>query len=102
MAVRSVIGDVPYPGPAREEQEICPQRQLIRAGRGTHLTQVPHDRQAHQGLLAFTDSARSVLETIVLGNPKSRQKTAPARQEEEPLVQGLERLKGPQGSLGII
>ncbi len=59
-------------------------RRLIRPGRRTHITQIPHDRQAQPGLLAFTDPARSILKTLPSENPNSLQKTAPARPEEQP------------------
>ena len=69
---------------------------------GTRFTQVPHDRQAHQGLLAFTDPARSSPEAT---DPQKsrihfRRPGQPGRRKN-PLVQRLESLKGPQGTLGI-
>jgi hypothetical protein len=74
----------------------------LRRRPGTHLTQIPHDRQTHQGLPAFTDPARSSLETIdprKTRNHFRRQHQPDCR--KNPLVRGLERLKGPQRTLGI-
>src|SRR6202034_1043838 len=54
------------------------------------------------GLLAFTDPARSVLETI--DPQKTRNHFRRQHQHDRrnnPQVHGLERLKGPQGTLGI-
>ena len=73
-----------------------------RPGRGTCFTQFSYGRQAQPGPLTFTDPGRSVLETIDPQETRTylRNQNQPA-QAKHPQVQGLDRLKGPQGTLGI-
>ena len=91
------------PGQHEPGQHISlERRQLTGPGRGTCFTQVSYGRQTQPGPLAFIDPGRSVLETIDPQETRNdlRNQNQPDRRKN-PQVQGLDGLKGPQGTLGI-
>ena len=92
----------PPPGPARTR----PARQSrtpahpARPGNARHAG--PARPPGSTRVLAFTDPARSVLATIDLQKTRNHFRTQNQRdRKKNPLVQGLDGLKGPQGTLGI-
>jgi len=92
-----------YPGRAIGSQHVGLQRrQVTGPSHSTRVTQIPYNRQAQPGPLAFTDPPRPALETI--DHQKSRNYLRRQNQHDRrknPRVRGLDGLKGPQGTLGI-